>query len=177
MFYEVLGDEPVSLEKKTAIQEILEDNKTGKNVIVSSVLTHLEVIPSKMEAKKPGAESQYLGIFDGKRFVDIELSRNILMRAREIREYYYRPGDGATGTSAKVMDTADAVHLATATIYKAAQFHTRDDDDKGFKIPLVSLYTWSGVDKVCAKYALQIVSPEHKQKALPFDESSKKNGS
>ncbi|WP_162130868.1 hypothetical protein, partial [Bradyrhizobium yuanmingense] len=135
MFYEVLGDEPVTPEKKAAIQEILGDNQAKKNLIVCSVLTHLEVIPSKIEAKKPGAETQYLGIFDGEHFVDIEISRNILMRAREIREYYYRPADPATGKPAKVMDAADAAHLATATIYNVDEFHTRDDDDRDSRFP------------------------------------------
>jgi PIN domain len=176
MFYEVLGDEPVTPEKKAAIQEILEDNQAKKNLIVCSVLTHLEVIPSKIEQKKPGAETQYLGIFDGERFVDIEISRNILMRAREIREYYYRPADPEGGKPAKIMDAADAAHLATATIYNVEEFHTRDDDEKGFKVPLLSLYKWSGVDKICNKYPLKIVSPEHIQKVLPLDESQKKVG-
>lgn len=176
MFYEVLGDEPVSPERKGAIQEILEANKAGDNLIFTSVITHLEVIPSKIEAKKPGAENQYLGTFDGKRFVDQEIGRNILLRAREIREFYYRPPD-ETGKGVKVMDAADAVHLATAIIYQAHEFHTRDNDDHGTKIPLVSLYKWSGVDKVCDKYPLQIVSPEHKQKAFPFDQSEKETDS
>lgn len=84
------------------------------------------------------------------------------MRAREIREFYYR--DDAAGK--KIMDAGDAVHLATATIYGAPEFHTRDDDGRGSKIPLVSLYKWSGIDKLCGKYPLQIISPEHDQKVL-----------
>ena len=91
MFYEVLGDEPVALEKKEAINEILQDNKDGKNVILTSVITHIEVIPTKLDLKKPGAAAQYLALFDGKRFLDVEISRNILMRAREIREFYSHP--------------------------------------------------------------------------------------
>jgi len=164
LFYEVLGDEPVALEKKEAINEVLQDNKDGKNVIFTSVLTHLEVLPSKLEQKKAGAESQYLSLFDGKKFLDVEINRNILMRAREIREFYYRPA--VEGASAKIMDAADAVHLATASVFRVEAFHTRDDDEKGTKIPLVSLYKWSGQDKLCGKYELKIVSPEHAQKAL-----------
>lgn len=164
LFYEVLGDEPVGLEKKAAIDEFLQDNKDEKNVVITSVLTHLEVIPTKLDGKKVGAERQYLGLFDGKKFLDVEISRNILMRAREIRDFYYRPA--TEGTSAKVMDAADAVHLATATIYEVEAFHTRDNDEKGSKIPLVSLYKWSGHDKLCGKYSLDIVSPEHDQKTL-----------
>ncbi len=36
-----------------------------------------------------------------------------------------------------VMDTADAIHLATAIIHNASEFHTCDDDGQGLKIPLV----------------------------------------
>jgi len=167
LFYEVLGDEPVTPEKKAAIEEILRDNKDEKSIIITSVISHIEIIPSKIEQKKPGAEGQYLALFDGKRFLDIEINRNILMRAREIREFYYRPA--GTGTAPKIMDAADAVHLATASIYEVDEFQTRDDDSKGTKIPLVSLYKWSGSDKLCAKYELKIVSPEHDQKALALD--------
>lgn len=168
LFYEVLGDEPVALEKKQAVNEFLQDNKDGKSIVITSILTHLEVLPTKLEQKMPGAEKSYMGLFDGKRFVDVEISRNILMRAREIREFYFRPPGAAAnpGTPAKMMDAADAVHLATASIYGVEAFHTRDDDAKGTKIPLVSLYQWSGQDKLCGKYALKIVSPENAQTAM-----------
>lgn len=172
LFYEVLGDEPVTPQKKAGIQQILEANKSGENVIATSVVTHLEVIPAKLDEKKPGASKQYLGMFDAVHFVEVEISRNILLRASEIREFYYRAADPATGAAQKIMDTADAIHLATATIYGAAEFHTRDNDQKGSKIPLVSLYDWSGSDKVCAKYPLKILAPEAAQGALDFETKS-----
>jgi predicted nucleic acid-binding protein len=166
IFYEVLGDEPVSPEKKAAIDEFLQLNKDGKNLVITSIITHLEVVPKKLAEKDKAAERKYLGLFDGKRFLDMEISRNVLMRAREIRDFYYRPASIKAGTKAKIMDSADAVHLATASIYGVVDFHTRDDDDKGSKIPLVSLYKWSGIGKLCGKYPLSIVSPEHDQKVL-----------
>jgi hypothetical protein len=47
MFYEVLGDEPVSLDKKAAVEAILRINENGESLIVTSVITHLEVLPKK----------------------------------------------------------------------------------------------------------------------------------
>lgn len=173
MFYEVLGDEVVTPERKAAVEDILQENKDNENIIVTSVMTHMEIIPSKLELKKPGAERRYMGMFDGKHFLDVEVGRNILTVAREIREFYYRPPDVAAGKPPKLMDTVDSIHLATAIIYRAAEFHTRDDDHKGTKIPLVSLYTWSGVDKVCGKYPLIILSPETVQKVLPLGQGGK----
>lgn len=169
LFYEVLGDEIVTPQKKAGVQQLLEANKSGESVIATSVITHLEVIPAKLDAKKPGAAKQYLGMFDAKHFVEVEINRNILLRASEIREFYYRAADPVTGTAQKVMDTADAIHLATATIYGVTEFHTRDNDQKGSKVPLVTLYEWSGVNKVCGKYALNIVSPEAAQGALDLE--------
>lgn len=164
LFYEVLGDEPVAPEKKIAIQEILEANKNGENIIATSIITHLEVIPAKLNAKQADGERRYRAMFDGEHFIDYEINRNILMRAREIKSFYFRPA--TLGQSQKIMDSADAVHLATATIYGVTEFHTRDDDSQGSKIPLVSLYKWSGVDSICGKYPLLIKSPEHDQKVM-----------
>ena len=177
MFYEVLNDEPVSPEKKEAVNDILQlniDGKGDKDVIVTSVITHLEVLPKKLASKKAADDDRkYLGMFDGKRFVDIEISRNILTRAREIRDFYYRAADTKKNAKAKMMDAADALHLATASLYGARVFHTRDDDDRGYKIPLVSLYKWSGFDKLCNKYPLAIVSPENDQKVMDLGTTPK----
>ena len=68
-----------------------------------------------------------------------------------------------------MMDTIDAIHLATAVIHKVDEFHTRDDESKGSKIPLVSLYTWSGNSKICGKYKLDIISPESLQGSLDLN--------
>lgn len=174
MFYEVLGDEIVTSEKKEAIEEVLLKNKKYENLIITSVVTHLEVLPSKLEQKHSEGERKYRSMFDGKRFLDYEITRNTLIRAREIREFYYRAPK--LDASAKIMDATDALHLATATLFNVTEFHTRDDNSKGTKIPLVSLYQWSGVDKVCGKYPLKIVSPEHDQGTLDLGKASSENG-
>ncbi len=69
------------------------------------------------------------------------------------------------------MDSGDAIHLATAVIMDADEFHTRDDKSKGTKVPLLGLYEYSGEDKVCGKYPLRIVSPESSQGEMPFHEA------
>ena len=165
MFYEVLGNESVAPAKKSGVNEILKDNESGENVIITSVITHLEVLPEKLEAKNTGAETEYMNLFDSEHFGDVELSANIILRAREIRDYYYRvPDEG--GLNAKMMDLGDAIHLATATIHSVDELHTRDDDKKGMKVPLLSLYEMYKQSKVCDKYDLKIVSPESDQADL-----------
>jgi predicted nucleic acid-binding protein len=154
LFYEVLGDETVSPRKKAGVQQFLEVNKSGENVIATSVITHLEVIPAKLEAKKPGAAKQYLGMFDAVHFVEVEINRNILLRASEIREFYFRPADQANGSAQKVMDTADAIHLATA---------------REARYLLSRSMTGAASTRYAGKYPLNIVSPEAAQGALDLD--------
>lgn len=68
-----------------------------------------------------------------------------------------------------MMDLGDCIHLATATINRVDEFHTRDSDRKGRKVPLLKLYEISNTPKVCGKYELKITSPEAEQGALDYD--------
>lgn len=167
MFYEVLGDEDVAQTKRNAVDELLAENESGGNIIVTSVITHLEVLPNKVAEKGGDDESDYLALFDTKRFAEIELNTNIIMRAREIRNHYYRPAD-ASGAGTKMMDVGDALHLATATVFSIPEFHTRDNRKKKGNVPLLSLYALYGESRICEKYPLNITSPEAEQGNLPF---------
>lgn len=160
---------------------MLDVNDEGNNTIITSVATHLEVLPQKLDEKDDEAEAKYLSLFDAEKFCEIQINTNVILLAREIRDYYYqpfvpgRPGtkaepakDGAPAVPAipevnavpcKMMDLGDCIHLATAIIEGAAEFHTRDNDKKGSKIPLLSLYEFSGQSKVCGKYDLEIKEP------------------
>lgn len=174
MFYEWLGNESVSPQKRAGVRAILQDNEREGNVIVTSVISHLEVLPEKLDAKGVDDEADYMALFDAVKFVEIEVGTNVLLRAREIRDHYYRPADAAKGTKAKVVDLGDAIHLATASIYGATEFHTRDDDNKGVKVPLLGLYAMYGETRLCGKYDLPIVSPEDPQGDL-YDEEAPKS--
>lgn len=165
MFYEVLGNEPVASTKKAAIDELLRENESGENIIVTSVVTHLEVLPAKLDEKGARDEEDYVGLFDAEKFVEIDLSTNIILRAREIRNHYYRAPDNDQ-QGYRMMDVGDSLHLATATIYNVPEFHTRDNKTKKGNIPLLGLYEMFGETSVCNKYPLAIVSPEAAQGQL-----------
>lgn len=166
MFFEVLCDENVTAEKRAAVDEIVAANKLGENIIVTSVITHVECVPQKLEAKKPGALARYEALFDGVHAVDQQISANVLRLASEIKDFYFRPPDLTKGFYGKMMDTGDAIHLATGIILGVDEFHTRDNNGKNSKVPLVSLYEYSGIDMVCGKHQLKIVSPENDQGEL-----------
>ena len=131
---------------------------------MTSVITHLEVLPRKIGEKDSSAEEDYLALFDAVHFHEIELNANIILRAREIRDYYYSPLSADGGY--KMMDLGDCLHLATATLNGVDEFHTRDKDKKGGKVPLLKLYEVSGTPKICGKNDLKIVSPEAEQGRL-----------
>lgn len=173
IFYEVLGNEPVSPQQRAAIEEILAANDAGDSLIVTSVITHLEVLPKKLAGKGADDEVEYRALFDGVKFAEVEVTANVLIRAREIRDYYYKQAD-ADGKGGKMMDLGDAIHLATASIYGATVLHTRDKDHKRAKVPLIGLYASVGETSLCNKYDLPIVSPESAQGAFPFDASQPK---
>jgi predicted nucleic acid-binding protein len=159
MFYEVLSDQNVKSEHRAAVDEILAKNKKKENLIITSVVTHIEVLPKKISVSSTENAQKYLSMFDGVRIVDVEVNRNIASLSREIRDFYFKSAEDNAGQY-KMMDANDAIHLATAYIYKVSQFHTRDNDSKKAKVPLVGLYSYSGYPKLCNKYDLDIVSPE-----------------
>jgi hypothetical protein len=162
MFYEVLGNEPVGPHERAGVAAILTSNDRTENLIVTSVITHMEVLPEKLDGKGADDERDYMCLFDAIKFAEIEINRNVLMRAREIRNYYYQPAD-QNGAGGKMMDLGDAIHLATASMYGVTEFHTRDDQNKGSKISLLRLYESRNETKLCEKYPLKIVSPKSDQ--------------
>lgn len=165
IFFEWLNEEESATQsQRSAISRILADNEDRKNLIITSSITHLEVLPDKLNSEDAYKEEQYFSIFDGKRFLVLEIGENVIRLAREIRNYYYRPA--TADDSHKIMDLGDSIHLAAAVINGANEFHTRDNSKKGSKIPLVTLYEWSGEDKLIGKFPLTILSPEDDQADL-----------
>jgi hypothetical protein len=60
IFFEWLGKEDVPREKSDGIKEVLDSNESGENTIITSVATHLEVLPKKLDEKDEEAEATYL---------------------------------------------------------------------------------------------------------------------
>jgi predicted nucleic acid-binding protein len=162
IFYEHLNEEPVSPLRRQAIDECLSENKEKRNKICTSVITHLEVIPKKLDKDK---EARYRGSFNSLYFFDIEVDRSVIVLARSIKDYYFVP-PAADGSGYKILSTGDAVHLATAIIHRASELYTRDKNSKGGNIKLVGLPAASPNGKICGIYDLRVTDPEAAQGAL-----------
>lgn len=78
IFYEWLGNETVTAAKRDGVKEILGANDKKENLIVTSVISHLEVLPRKLGEKNVSDEQDYLALFDGENFHEIELNANII---------------------------------------------------------------------------------------------------
>lgn len=161
IFYEYVKDEPTDPLKKQAIKELLAENKQKRNRICTSVITHIEVLPKKLP---PAKEADYWAMFNSMHFFDIEVGRNVLLLAREIKNFYFQERD-ATG-SYRMMSTGDAIQLATAIIHEATEFHTRDKNSKGGNVKLLGLPEISPGGKLCGVYDLKILSPTSIQGSL-----------
>lgn len=159
IFYEHLNEEQKEPLKRQAIDDCLAENKQKRNRICTSVVTHIEVIPAKLDPEK---ERQYWEKFQSTFFFDIEVDRNVIVLARQIKDYYYVPGDAA-GTHYKMLSSGDALHLATAIIHQAKEFYTRDKNPKYGNIKLLGLPESSPNGKICGIHHLCVVSPEAAQ--------------
>lgn len=71
MFYEVLGNESVDAQKRAKTDEIIAGNKRQENLIITSVISHLEVLPDKLQEKGVKDAEDYLALFDAVHFAEV----------------------------------------------------------------------------------------------------------
>jgi hypothetical protein len=161
LFYEHLNDEQQDPHLKQGLDDLLDQNAKRENKICTSVITHLEVIPKKLDAT---TEGRYWGQFQSTSMFDVDLDRNILALARHIKDYYYKPKDDAGDY--RMMSSGDAIHLATAIIHKVDAFHTRDKNPKHGNVKLIGLTESSPNGKICGIYDLKVISPTANQRRL-----------
>jgi predicted nucleic acid-binding protein len=169
IFYEHFRTlEEVEETKRQAIRKILVENERRENTIFTSAITHLEVVPKKLTRDDESAEKKYWALFGSKYFYEVPVDANVIKLARAIKDYYFKEGDGKTGSYERVMDTGDAIHLATAILNEANEFHTRDNSKKKRKVPLLDLKLYSPNGLIIGKYELNIVSPRIDQMDIEF---------
>jgi len=82
--------------------------------------------------------------------MEIELGPSVAEKARELRDYY----QSLKSVSKKTLSTQDAIHLATAIMYEADEFHTFDIKGKNRTLGLIPL------SNSVAGYPLTICMPQ-----------------
>lgn len=114
LFLAWLKDEERSTGEMDGVRDIIQRMKRRDVKVMTSVLTVVEVLAARIPVGIDGAFKDLL-----KRVNRQSIDIRVASLAHDLRNHYV-----AAGRSIK---TPDAIHLATAIHYRAAEFHTFDD--------------------------------------------------
>jgi predicted nucleic acid-binding protein len=131
LFLAWIKDEERKSGEMDGVREIIERSKRREVKIVTSVLTKVEVLSGKIPV---GMDSLFSGLM--KRIHPLSMDIKIAQMAHDLRNHYTEKRDLYGG---KTLSTPDAIHLATAIIYRANEFHTFDQDGDAKHLGLLPL--------------------------------------
>ena len=141
LFLAWLKDEERKAGEMAGVLEIVERVKKRDAQIITSVITQIEVLSAHIPV---GMDTLFKGLM--RRISQISVDIKVSALAHDIRNSNVKIG-------LKPVATPDSIHLATAILFRADEFHTFDDD-------LISLSGNVGGTK------LSICKPEAKQPQL-----------
>ena len=113
---------PGEIEGIEAIAKLVMENKAD---LFTSELTRTEVLEGKMASEE---RERFQKLFQRRNVISVDLGSRVMDLSRTIREWNHD------------ISTQDSIHLATAILYEADEFHTTDGGGKrkrkGDLIPL-----------------------------------------
>jgi len=126
-----------------ALHRIAKDNFEKKNIIITSTITFVEVLSSTLGEEN---ERKFRRSFRHQDHIAYDVDPPIAMKAREFRDRFLKYKGG------KTLSTPDAIHLATAAIYKADEVWTLDNGQTDKKhLGLLELDGHEWADKLAIK--------------------------
>jgi predicted nucleic acid-binding protein len=131
LFLAWLKDEQRLTGEMDGVREIIERSKRKEVRIVTSVLTKVEVLSGRMPV---GMDTLFSGLM--KRIHPLSMDIKIAQVAHDLRDYY---SNNRAQYGGKMLGTPDAVHLATAILYRVTEFHTFDNDGDAKTLGLLPL--------------------------------------
>jgi predicted nucleic acid-binding protein len=131
LFLAWLNDEDRKSGEMDGIREIVARHKRREVKLVTSTLTQIEVLQSKIPV---GVGNSFTDLL--KRMTRLGIDSKVASLAHDLRDHYASPV-GPTG--GKTLSTPDAIHLATAIHYRVDEFHTFDGDGSSKSIGLLPL--------------------------------------
>jgi predicted nucleic acid-binding protein len=131
LFLAWIKDEERPSGEMDGVRELIERHRRRDVKLVTSVLTSVEVLQSKLPV---GMEALFTGLM--KRITRIGMDSKIASLAHDIRDHYM---GRASEFGGKTLSTPDAIHLATAILYRVNEFHTFDNDGSGKSLGLIPL--------------------------------------
>lgn len=148
LFLSWLKDEERKIGEMDGVREVIERSGRREVKIMTSVLTSVEVLASKIPA---GMDTLFEGLM--KRINRVGMDVRVASIAHDLRNHYASLGG-------KTLSTPDAIHLATAILYRADEFHTFDEEGSRRSLGLIPLSGNVGGHK------LTICKPEAKRPQL-----------
>ncbi len=131
LFLAWIKDEERQTGDMDGVREVIERVKRRDAKIITSVLTITEVLDSKLPA---GMKTLIDGLMMRVNRVGMEIK--IARMAHDLRDYYVQRSAEFGG---KTIAVPDAIHLATAILYRATEFHTFDGGGIGKSLGLLPL--------------------------------------
>ena len=139
------------------LAEVVDMVDRGKAVLMTSVLWRAEVLDSSLtKTQKKRLENA----FDGRSIIELSIDSRVMELTGEIRNFH---STSKKKDAMKNIRVPDAIHLATAILYEATEFHTFDGARSGSnKGGLLTL------DGNVAGHRLRICAPKAEQLQFSF---------
>lgn len=127
LFLAWLKDEERRAGEMDGVRELIERARRRDVRLITSVLTTVEVLAAKMPA---GMDTLFQNLMRrvNRQAMDIRVAQI----AHDLRNHYVAQGG-------KTLSTPDAIHLATAILYRADEFHTFDTEGSSRSLGLIPL--------------------------------------
>lgn len=115
------------------VREFINRFKRREIMLMTSTITYAEVT----ESKRPvGTLHLFDDLMKRPKFNKISVDIRVSKLARQLRDYYSSKFDEYGN---KTLSVPDAIHLATAILYKAVEFHTFDKKSRKKSLGLLPL--------------------------------------
>ncbi|TPI70335.1 MULTISPECIES: type II toxin-antitoxin system VapC family toxin [unclassified Mesorhizobium] len=148
LFLAWLNDEIRKSGEMDGVREVIARHKRREVKLVTSVLTRVEVLQSKIPV---GVGNSFTDLM--KRMTQLGMDIKVAGLSHDLRDHY---SANAAAHGGKTLSTPDAIHLATAIHYRADEFHTFDNGGSAKSLGLLPLSGNVGGHK------LKICKPEAK---------------
>lgn len=131
LFLAWLKDEERPTGEMDGVRELIELSRRREVRFMTSTLTSVEVLASKIPT---GFDNLFKNLL--KRINRVSVDIKVAGMAHDVRDYY---ASRRSEFGNKTLSTPDAIHLATAIIYRADEFHTFDDKGSSKSLGLIPL--------------------------------------
>jgi len=152
LFLAWINDENRKTGEMDGVRDVVEKARRREVKLLTSVLTTVELLECKLPVGFATVFRDFM-----KRVERVNIDPKVANLAHDLRNHYMvRRGEFQN----KTLSTPDALHLATAILYRADEFHTFDEEGSGKSLGLIPLSNDVG------GHRLRICKPETRSPSL-----------